>query len=147
MKLTTPTRTHIRLIALGALVALVTMAVACGDDDDDDAADSPTRAATTAAPVTSPTSGATQPAAQAVSIGVADNKYEPATQTVQRGAKVTWNWTGSNPHTVEGKFGGADVKSERQSSGKFEFTFAQAGTFDYQCGVHGAAMAGKVTVQ
>lgn len=136
-----------RCALLLAAAALTLTAVSCGDDDDDDGADEPQSTPTRVADATSSPAASTQPAGQAVTIGVADNKFEPATQTVQRGSKVTWNWTGNNPHTVEGKFGGADVKSERQSSGKFEFTFATAGTFDYQCGVHGAAMSGKLTVQ
>lgn len=148
-------RSYATLLTLSALAALGLMAASCGDDDDDDDStpSTPTSAAVTAAGASptaagaSPTTAATQAAADAVTIGVADNKYEPASRTVQRGAKVTWNWTGSNPHTVEGTFAGQSVKSDVQTSGKFEFTFAQAGTFSYQCGVHGASMSGTVTVQ
>ena len=125
-----------------ALASIALTAGACGDDDDDDTAD-----ATAPAGATATNPAATRPAEGAVTIGVADNNFEPANQTVQRGTKVTWTWTGRNPHSVEGKFAGADVKSPQQSSGKFEFTFSQAGTFEYQCGVHGAAMSGKLTVQ
>ena len=83
-----------------------------------------------------------------ISIQVADNSFAPANLTVPKGTKVTWDWAGTNPHSVVGTWAGSAVQSAQQrGSGTFAFTFEAAGTFNYQCGVHGAAMAGKVTVK
>ncbi|MGK2964472.1 MAG: cupredoxin domain-containing protein [Tepidiformaceae bacterium] len=146
------------LTALSASFAFV----ACsGDDDDDDDAPTaaatntsaagapttaPTRAATTAtttAPTVAPTTGAA-----ALSVRVADNSFQPGTLTVPVGSKVTWTWSGGNPHSVVGTFNGAAVTSPTLTgSGTYEFTFAAAGTFQYTCGIHGDSMPGTVVVQ
>lgn len=120
-----------------ALAALAGMAfIACGGDDEN-----PTTGpqATTAAPAAASAPGA---------IKIGDNFFQPATVTVKAGDKVTWTWGGGAPHAVVGKFDGKDVKSDTKTgSGTFEFTFTKAGTFDYQCGVHGPSMPGKITIQ
>jgi plastocyanin len=136
-----------RYLAPLAAVALVggTM-VACGDDDDDDDDGTATRAATTAA-ATQPVSDPTTATATGTRISVGDNVFDPDEETVPVGTEVTWQWAGSNPHSVVGTFNGEDVESETQTSGTFEFTFDSAGTFEYQCGVHGAAMAGRIEVE
>ncbi len=129
----------IRVAALLTLVGSVLMtAVACGDDDDEA---SPTTAATAAA----------AGGASAVTAKVADNSF-PAETKVSVGGKVTWDWAGSsNPHSVVGTSANAKdlLKSQTLTGGtnKYEVTFTQAGTYEYQCGVHGAAMTGKVVVQ
>lgn len=82
-----------------------------------------------------------------IAVQVADNSFSPANLTVPKGTKVTWNWTGRNSHSVTGSFAGTSVESSVQKSGSFAFTFDKPGTFDYQCGVHGAAMTAKVTVK
>ena len=88
------------------------------------------------------------PVAGLIAIEVADNTFTPSSLSVPKGTKVTWDWAGKNAHSVAGAWQGGAVQSERFSrDGSFEFTFAAEGTFDYQCGVHGAAMAGKVTVK
>ena len=140
------------LIGTLALAALAGMAfTACGGDDD--TATNPTTApqATTAAEATKPAaSSAAQPTAAtaAGAIKIGDNFFQPATANVKAGEKVTWTWGGGAPHAVVGKFDGKDVKSDTKTgSGTFEFTFTKAGTFDYQCGVHGPSMPGKITIQ
>ncbi len=85
----------------------------------------------------------------AVTIG--DNFFSPNSMTVTTGTMVVWTWTGSNQHTVtSGSPGiaaaGAMFDSPRQSSGTFQFTFNQTGTFPYFCRIHGAAMEGTITV-
>ncbi len=86
--------------------------------------------------------------ATAAAVTISDNRYTPATLTVAAGTKVTWTWSGNNPHSVTGKFNGQDVLSPtRQGSGSFDFTFDKAGTFAYQCGIHGAAMTATIVVQ
>lgn len=132
--------------------------VACGDDDD---GDDPTTAATTAAgsPAARTTTAAVQPTTTtaqptattaqsgAVTIRVEDNAFAPESRTVPVGTEVTWQWAGSNPHSVVGTFAGAAVSSPTQNSGTFKFTFTSAGTFAYQCGVHGQTMSGTIVVQ
>ena len=123
------------LIAPALVIAAVT--AACGGDDDrNDSTSVPTAAAGAA------------PGASLIAIEVADNIFTPSNLTVPRGTKVTWDWAGKNAHSIAGTWQGSAVQSERFGrDGSFEFTFAAGGTFDYQCGVHGAAMAGKVTIK
>ncbi|MDB4898946.1 MAG: hypothetical protein JWN53_754, partial [Gemmatimonadetes bacterium] len=40
-----------------------------------------------------------------------------------------------------------NVHSATQSSGSFSRQFTAAGSYDYICSVHGAAMSGRVVVQ
>jgi plastocyanin len=141
----------VRLGACAAVLALVGSAAACGDDDDDAApATSPaTTAATTPAGSAATKAGAA--AAQTATVKVGDNTFSGPV-TVAKGGKVTWDWTGSNnPHSVIGTSANARelIKSATLSGGKgtYEVTFTASGTYDYQCGVHGAAMAGKVIVE
>jgi plastocyanin len=157
------------LVPLAALALLGATMVACGDDDDDDeptaaattAASSPPATTTTAAaqPPATTTTAAAQPTATtaaqptattaqgATPIRVEDNAFAPESRTVTVGTEVTWQWAGSNPHSVVGTFNGAAVESATQTSGTFKFTFASAGTFEYQCGVHGQSMSGSIVVQ
>lgn len=100
----------------------------------------------TPAPASPAGAGSSQAAS---TIAVGDNTFTPATLTVRAGNAVTWNFAGArNPHSVVGTFGGASVDSGTQTgSGTYQFTFATPGTFQYQCGVHGAGMAGRVVVE
>jgi plastocyanin len=128
----------VRLAGITLLLAAGLVFVACGDDDDGG--------------TPAPTAAATQPSGPATAtVKVADNSFTPSV-TVRAGGKVTWDWSGSqNPHSVVGTSANAKdlIKSEvfRGGSGKYEVTFAAPGTYDYQCGIHGAAMSGKVVVQ
>ena len=78
-------------------------------------------------------------------IEVKDNSFAPDSLTVKAGTKVIWKWVGTaNPHSIQ--LGGQT--STQQTSGTFERIFEQAGgNFSYQCGVHGAAMAGKIVIE
>ena len=82
-----------------------------------------------------------------VTVTVADNSFSPSNLTITGGTAVTWAWAGKNEHSVTGTWDGAPLGSPRQRDGAFTFRFGRAGTFEYQCGVHGAAMSGKVTVK
>jgi plastocyanin len=77
-------------------------------------------------------------------IDVADNLYRPANDTVAAGTTVTWKWTGTRNHTVTFEDG---VTSEKMISGSFSRSFDEPGTYPYHCSVHGASMAGTVTVE
>ncbi|MGH7515249.1 MAG: cupredoxin domain-containing protein [Gemmatimonadales bacterium] len=75
----------------------------------------------------------------------------PALDTVAVGQPVTWTWTatGSTAHSVE-SIGSPGFASSQIMTGNgmvYNFTFTQAGTYHYQCAVHGPAMTGTVVVQ
>ena len=125
------------LLLIAPVLAIAAVTAACGGDDYGDDSTSVLTAAAGSTPV-----------AGLIAIEVADNTFTPSSLSVPKGTKVTWDWAGKNAHSVAGAWQGGAVQSERFSrDGSFEFTFAAEGTFDYQCGVHGAAMAGKVTVK
>lgn len=76
-------------------------------------------------------------------IRVRDNLFTPAATTVAAGTTVQWIWEGANQHSVTFSDGPA---STVKTTGTFERMFATAGTFTYQCVVHGVSMSGTVTV-
>ncbi len=75
----------------------------------------------------------------------------PAQDTVAVGQTVTWTWTatGSTPHSVLSQ-GSPSFPSSATLTGSgmtYTATFNAAGTYHYQCAVHGSAMSGTVVVQ
>ena len=125
---------------LGALfVTTALLMAACGDDDNGSAA-------STATPPKASNSGI--PAAL-TTVKVQDNKFSPGALQIPVGATVTWDWTGSgNRHAVKGTFDGQQVESPVLSgTGVYLFAFQKAGVFEYECGIHGAAMKGTITIQ
>lgn len=136
---------QIRLLPFGTAFFAMFAAAACGGSG---YGNTPAPATATPAPqaAASPTLGAA--GGSLITVQVEDNTFSPANLTVPAGAKVTWSWSGKNPHSVVGTWQGNAVESPQlRGQGSFEFTFKAAGTFAYQCGVHGAAMTGKVTVK
>jgi len=78
-------------------------------------------------------------------VQVLDNRYSPTCTTVPVGTTVDWTWGNVvNPHTVTFS---ATETSPSQTSGTYSRLFGAAGTFNYTCTVHGAAMSGRVVVQ
>lgn len=98
-----------RLMAvLAVVVGVALLAAACGDDDDDDnaAKSTTTTAATSSTPAQSggikvraglndPTDG-----------NIAVTEFLPEKVTVATGSKVSWGWSGTEPHSVTFKDGG-----------------------------------------
>ena len=81
------------------------------------------------------------------SVAVCDNHFSPGTSTISAGATITWTWQGSNVHNVTFTSGSLNgTTSGNMSSGTFPQTFSTAGTYTYECSIHGAAMSGTVTV-
>jgi plastocyanin len=92
-------------------------------------------------------------------VTVENNTFAPGDLTVAAGATVTWKWdtctTGYDPYTGSSKscidhsivWDAGGTASPTQSEGTYERTFATAGTYNYHCAIHGAAMSGKVVVQ
>jgi plastocyanin len=82
-------------------------------------------------------------------VTVQDNAFNPSSNTVAVGETVTWTWAGGNSHNVTWD-SGSPAASPTQSSGTYQRTFTQAGTYSYHCSIHGspgAGMHGTVTVQ
>ena len=75
----------------------------------------------------------------------------PAVDTVAVSGTVTWGWTstGTVSHSVEST-GSPSFTSSAILTGdgeSYSFTFTQAGTYTYDCAVHGAAMTGRIVVR
>jgi plastocyanin len=82
-------------------------------------------------------------------IEVADNTFSPGAFATTVGSTVTWGWTGAAPHNVTWVGADAPAASPTQTTGTYQRTFADAGTYEYYCTVHGtptAGMRGTVTV-
>lgn len=96
-------------------------------------------------PNPTPQNPPSNPPTNANSVQVADNSYTPSNTSVAAGTTVTWTWgAGYSPHSVTFDDGSG---SQSQTTGTFAKTFNTAGTYNYHCAVHGAAMSGSVTVQ
>ncbi len=75
----------------------------------------------------------------------------PAIDTVAVGSTVTWTWTatGAVAHSVQSQ-GAPNFPSSTIQTGNgmtYSFTFTTAGTYQYDCAVHGAAMSGRIVVR
>lgn len=64
--------------------------------------------------------------------------YSPATLLVKPGAKVTFvndsespMWTASDPHPIHSDFSSFDSRKGVATGGRYEFTFAEVGTYSY----------------
>jgi plastocyanin len=64
---------------------------------------------------------------------------------VATGTTVTFTWnSGATQHNVTFDDGPA---SANQASGTYQRTFGTAGSFPYECTIHGSAMSGTITVE
>ena len=76
------------------------------------------------------------------------NGSQPALDTIEVGASITWTWTGSLSHSVQSvgssSFASSTIKT---GSGTHAVTFTAPGMYHYDCAVHGAAMTGTIVVQ
>lgn len=70
--------------------------------------------------------------------------YAPTPITIRVGDTVTWTNRDSAQHSARFVGMGTAILSQGQSG---SLTFGAAGTFNYDCAVHGAAMKGTVVVQ
>jgi plastocyanin len=70
--------------------------------------------------------------------------YSPSPVTIRVGDTVTWTNRDSAQHSARFAGMGTSVLSQGQSG---SLTFTVAGTFNYDCAVHGSAMQGTVVVQ
>src|SRR5689334_24981790 len=115
------------------ITALLIVAAACGGKDSTSPANnnSNTGGDTGGTVGTGGTGGSTSNA-----IAIADNSFTPSATTVPVGTTVTWTWTGSGTHNVT--FSNPSITgSANKTSGTFSKQFNTAGTFNYQCSIHG----------
>jgi plastocyanin len=88
-------------------------------------------------------------------ISVINNQFSPGTKTVAVGSSVQWAWNTCTGDAYSGQtcamhsvtFDDGSISSPTQDQGTFTKAFSTPGTFTYHCSVHGAAMAGTITVQ
>ena len=79
----------------------------------------------------------------ATTVDIQNFAFNPATLTVKKGSTVTWTNSDSATHTIKSAtFNSSDLATGQS----FSFTFADAGTFDYSCGIH-PSMTGKIIVE
>jgi len=89
------------------------------------------------------------------SVDVGDNFFKsalngtenPAVDTIAVGGVVTWTWVGANNHSVHSTGSPSFTSSSIIASGTYSFTFNSAGTYQYNCAVHGNAMTGQIVVK
>lgn len=82
-----------------------------------------------------------QQAVATTEVSVIDNEFEPQVIEISAGDTVSWTWSGSSPHDVDGE----GFKSEVQETGTFQHTFDTAGEYQYVCNIH-SGMTGLVVV-
>ena len=78
-------------------------------------------------------------------IKIENMSFGPKDLTISPGTTVTWVNRDDIPHSVVDKNKAFRSKT-LDTSNSFSFTFANAGTFDYICGLH-PQMTGKIIVQ
>jgi plastocyanin len=83
-------------------------------------------------------------------VTVSNNAFTPASLTVPVQSKVAWLWlSDAQQHNVVPVSGTVPPSSGAPRDGPWAYQvgFADPGTYDYQCSVHGAAgMRGRITV-
>ncbi|MEO8089354.1 MAG: hypothetical protein ABI703_03550 [Gemmatimonadales bacterium] len=98
--------------------------------------------------------GRTPPPTASVNVGnlffqsARNGSMDPAIDTVAVGGTVTWTWTEAGAHTVRFADPGlAESPGLSDDGSVFGTSFPAAGTFSYDCGVHGLAMTGTIVVR
>ena len=111
------------------------------------------------APMDPSTGGGSDPAPATASVIVGNVFFKSghngstnrAVDTVAVGGTVTWTWTstGDIPHSVE-SLGSPIFRNSiiQTGNGKaYEARFHSAGTYQYDCAIHGPAMTGTIVVR
>jgi len=80
-----------------------------------------------------------------------NGSVNPAVDTVAVGGSVTWTWTntGNTPHGIQ-SLGSPSFPTGTVLAGDgntYRVTFNTAGTYQYDCVVHGTMMPGTIVVQ
>lgn len=100
----------------------------------------------TGSPKTFTATGTSATPPMTAEVTVNDNFFEPSSVTIAAGGTVNWTWVPavSNSHNVTFSTG---TNSATQASGTFSRSFPTAGTYNYNCTIHGVAMSGTVVVE
>jgi plastocyanin len=83
-----------------------------------------------------------QPENLANSVSIKNFAFNPSPLTVKAGATVTWTNNDSAAHQIRSNIFNSVVLSPGDT---FQFTFYNAGEYDYSCSIH-PAMLGKIIV-
>jgi plastocyanin len=78
-------------------------------------------------------------------VTVSDNIFEPRNVSPAADGTVTWIWNGSNAHDVIFADGIRNAPAMSQGVHTRDFSGSEAGTYAYQCTLHGG-MVGTVVV-
>lgn len=140
------------VVVVAAVVALVAVSGCADDGDDGGSAVGGGDAATTSAPPTVDGSDEGQADTgddgagiepSGTTVTISGFTFQPAVLEVSVGDTVTWSNEDGTEHTVTAE-GGAFGES-LGAGDRFEFTFEDAGTYAYFCGIH-PDMSGEVVV-
>jgi plastocyanin len=73
----------------------------------------------------------------------------PAVDTVAVGGTVTWTWVSNSPHSVQSTGSPSFLSSSVKNVGgsTYAVTFPTAGTYQYDCSIHGTQMTGRIVVR
>lgn len=82
-------------------------------------------------------------ASSAAAVSIVDYEYVPKVVTVKAGGTVTWTNNDRVTHTVT--FDGKDIKVKAAET--YSRTYAEAGTYEYKCGIHPTMFGSVVVVQ
>ena len=142
-----------RITRTWLLAAMAIAAIACSDDDDNNPTDGGTDGGGGGG------GGTAAPAPTTVAVTVGDIFFmsdrngtsNPAVDTVAVNGTVTWTWAATEalPHSVQ-SMGSPGFTSSAVMTGPgntHAFTFTVAGTYQYDCAVHGPQMTGTIVVQ
>lgn len=98
--------------------------------------------------------GETPPSSATVNVGnvffqsVHNGSMDPAIDTVAVQGTVTWTWTEIGTHSVRFDDPALPESPEFTESGSvYSVAFPAAGSYGYDCAIHGAAMAGTIVVK
>lgn len=118
------------------LAALVLLSAACGDSGG-------------SGPSDSLPSGVTVEVGDDYYRSVANATENPAVDTVTVNGTLTWTWVAAaGTHSVWPSTTPSFTPSEELiGGGEYAITFSQPGTYEYECGVHGTAMTGRIVVR
>jgi len=75
-----------------------------------------------------------------------NSSQNPAVDTIAVGGAVTWGFAGGF-HSTQSTGSPAFTSSATLTSGTYVFTFAAAGTYTYNCAIHGDLMTGRIVVR
>jgi len=77
-----------------------------------------------------------------------NSSTDPATDTIAAGGSVTWTWAANSiGHSVRSTGTSTFPSSVVMTTGTYAVTFNSAGTYTYNCSVHGSSMAGTIVVR